>query len=148
MHIWVRKGFFPLQSTDYPGSRFWVCSESDRNFSKAHQKTYWYFKTLIWVPKNFSDYGPPTIGIADLPTIVRWKWFFSKIYKMTYWYPKTLIWARKKFCNYGRPTTVIVDFPTMVSQKLFFQKFTKWLIGTLKRLFGPEKNFAAVGPRL
>ena len=59
------KKFFPLQSADYhgesldyPGSWFWVCGESDQNFSKVHQKTYWYFKTLIWARKKFATMGP------------------------------------------------------------------------------------------
>ena len=69
------------ESLDYPHSWFWVCDESDRNFSKVYQMAYWYPKTLIWARKKFSNYDRPTIVIVDLPTIVSQKWFFQKFRK-------------------------------------------------------------------
>ena len=82
------KNFSPLQSPDYhgesldyPGSWFWVCGESDWNFSKVHQMTYWYPKTLIWAQKNFSNYDRLTIVIVDFLNIVGQKCFFQKFTK-------------------------------------------------------------------
>ena len=44
----------------------------------------------------------------------------------------------------SRSTIVLVDFGFVVSRIGIFQKRTKRLIGTLKRLFGPEKIFATM----
>ena len=58
------------------------------------------------------------------------------------------IWVRKNFFRYSPPTIMgsrstiqVVDYGSMLSRIRIFQKCTKRLIGTLKRLFGPQKNF-------
>ena len=59
----------------------------------------------------------------------------------------------KRFFHYSPPTITgsrstiqVVDFGSVVSPIGIFQKCTKWLIGTLKRLFGPKKNFSNYVP--
>ena len=63
------------------------------------------------------------------------------------------IWVRKDFFHYSHPTITgscstiqVVDFGSVVSPIRIFQKCTKWLIGTLKRLFWPQKNFSNYVP--
>ena len=145
MCIWAQV-FFPLQSPDYygelpnyPQSWFWVCGEFDRDFSKVHQTTYLYAKTLIWAWKKICNYDRPTLVIVDLPTMVSWKKFFSKARQMAYWYPRTLVLVRKKFCNYGHPTIVIVDLPTMIS-RIFFSKAHQMAYKHLGALILFQKN--------
>ena len=61
----------------------------------------------------------------------------------------------EKFFHYSCPTTMgssltilIVDFEHVVSRAVIFQNCIIWLIGILKRLFEPEKNFATMITRL
>ena len=61
--------------------------------------------------------------------------------------------CEKIFFHYSPPTITgsrstiqVVDFGSVVSPIGIFQKCTKWLIGTLKRLFWPQKNFSNYVP--